>query len=164
MVVLPQSIVMTYFHSFCFFCIYFRFPRERGNEAISWCWWGWNFPHSLQRINQVCHWFLLGTINQVQKIGAQTDHPILVDSNGSSVWGFSAESICFGQFVSSEAVGMVQSYRNHQVWFLISMNNVQQGRIQIECWNVVKLWLILFGDSVKTVFDRAYFQKQTIAG
>lgn len=162
MVVLPQSIVMTYFHSFCYFL--HSFPSERGNEAISWCWWGWNFPHSLQRINQVCHWFLLGTINQVPEIFAQTDHPTLVDSNGSSVWGFSAESICFGQFVSSEAVGMVQSYRNHQVWFLISMNHVQQGRIQIECWNVVKLWLILFGDYVYTVFDRAYFQKQTIAG
>lgn len=29
--------------------------------------------------------FLLGTINQVPEIFAQTDHPILVDSNGSSV-------------------------------------------------------------------------------
>ena len=136
MVLLPQSIVMTYLW------VLFSWPlfsRERGNEAISCLWWGWNFPYSLLRINQVCHWFLLGTINQVL-----IDHRILVVFKGT-IWGF------FRCIHIGEAVGTVWSYRNHQVLFLISMNNAQQGRIQTECWNVVKLWLILFGDYVYSI-------------
>ena len=59
------------------------------------------FPHSLQRINQFYHLFWVQSIKS-QKLSVSLIIPFWLSLRAAG-----------------EAVGMVQSHRNHQVWFLI---------------------------------------------